>query len=95
MAATYATHPEAKPANTVDAHGQTVEVVGTTLRRLTRAESHRVAVTLTYWTANGTPMVTADDGTSARDFHGRARSAAVRWLKKTLAHESNEARFYE
>lgn len=94
-ATTYATHPETKPANTTDANGQTVEVIGTTVRRVTRDESHRVAVTLTYWTANGTPMVTVDTPHNQKDYNGKCRQAAVRFAKKVLADESNDARFYE
>jgi hypothetical protein len=92
MTLTLASHPETKPADQTDAAGQTVEVIGTT--RTTNGVG-RTAVTLTYWKSNGKPMVTADHGHGARDFAGVARMAAVRWLKRVLADESNDARFYE
>lgn len=95
---TYPTHPEAKPANQRDTAGQVVEVIGTSRT----ASGTRAGVVLVYWKMRGVgpagadrDMVTADHEHGQRDFAGVARSAAVRWLKKVLADESNDARFYE
>jgi len=83
-----ALHPTTKPAAEVVAGGDVCEIVGTTADRNARA---RRAVTVTL-AASGR-FYTADTGTGARDF--ATRGHALRWLKKVLAHESNDARFYE
>lgn len=90
MTLTFKSHPETRPVAVTDAAGQLVQVVGTS--RNTNGTG-RTALTVTAWVSGSRYTFTADHGHGARDFARRAD--AVKWLKKVLTDESNDARFYE
>ena len=84
----YATHPETQPAIRTGAGGDLIEVVGTVRDGI--PETGRRAITVTM--AGSGQFYTARSAFSSRDM--RTRAGCIKWLKKVLAHESLDAKWY-